>query len=490
MPPAIIIVGLGPGSSQHCTQAAADCLSRAVEVYTRAKNHPGLAGIQDRVRQLDSLYEQADDPARAHRQAAVDLVRLGQRVQGVVYATPGNPRLDEPALPFVLELAASHGLSVSVIPGISLLETILPLLGLSPGEPLQLVTAGAVAGLHHPPLAPDQPAIISQLYGPELAGRVKKTLLNGYKTELEVTLIETSDSETAALRSCHLADLDRQPGLDRLIGLYLPADTGNASLTTFQETVAHLRAPEGCPWDREQTHLSLRPFLLEETYEVLEALDAGNPAALAEELGDLLLQIALHAQIATEASDFKMGDIINHINRKLLRRHPHVFGDVAVSGVREVMVNWDAIKKEEKAKNNRDEATAENPAESALDGLPRGLPALAEALAISRRAVRVGFEWPDIEGVLDKLIEEAREITEATDPAHLEAEIGDLLFSAVNLARWRNVDPESALRATNARFARRFRKIETLAAARGKSLSEMSIEEMDALWEQAKLSAE
>ena len=490
MPSAIIIVGLGPGSSQHWTQAAAACLNQTAEIYTRTKNHPSLAGIQARVYGFDSLYEQAENLVQAHRQAAAELVRLGQRGEGVVYAVPGHPYLDEPAVPFIQEAAEVQGLPVTVIPGLSLLETTLFVLGLNAADPLQLVTAGVIAGLHHPPLAPDQPAVISQLYGPEPAARVKLTLLNSYKAEMEVTLIEASENETAALRTCALADLDRQPHLDRLIGLYLPADTNNASLVTFQETVAHLRAPEGCPWDREQTHLSLRPFLLEETYEVLEALDAGDQAALAEELGDLLLQIALHAQIATEAGDFKMGDIINHINRKLLRRHPHVFGDVAVSGVRDVMVNWDAIKKEEKAKNNRGGAAAENPAVSALDGLPRALPALAEALAVSKRAVRVGFEWPDIEGVLDKLIEEAREITEAVDPAHLEMEIGDLLFSAVNLARWRHVDPESALRATNARFARRFRKVEALAAAQGKTLPEMSIEEMDALWDQAKLLVE
>lgn len=487
MPPAIIIVGLGPGSSQHWTQAAVACLDQAAEVYARTQNHPSLAGIQARVRGFDRLYAQAGNPAQAHRQAAAELVRLGQRAEGVVYAVPGHPQLDEPALPFIRELAAAHGLPVTVIPGLSLLETSLVALGLNAGDPLQFASAGAIAGLHHPLLAPDQPAVISQLYGPELAARVKRTLLNGYRAELEVTLIEAGETETAAQRTCPLADLDRQPGLERLIGLYLPADPNNASLVTFQETVAHLRAPEGCPWDREQTHLSLRPFLLEETYEVLEALDAGDRLALAEELGDLLLQIALHAQIAAEAGDFKMGDIINSINRKLLRRHPHVFGDVTVSGVRDVMVNWDAIKKEEKAQNNRDKAAAEDPVVSALDGLPRALPALAEALAISKRAVRVGFEWPDIEGVLDKLIEEAREITEATGPAHLEAEIGDLLFSAVNLARWRNVDPESALRATNARFSRRFRKVEALAAAQGKTLPEMTIEEMDVLWNQAKL---
>jgi tetrapyrrole methylase family protein/MazG family protein len=230
----------------------------------------------------------------------------------------------------------------------------------------------------------------------------------------------------------------------------------------------------------------LRPYLLEETYEVLETFDADDPAAMAEELGDLLLQIVLHTQIAIDEGEFKMGDVIDHINHKLWRRHPHVFGDVDVNGVDEVLTNWEAIKQAEKAAKSTNSDRAGQPFTSALDGIPDTLPALAQALAISQRAVRVGFEWPNIQGVLDKLVEEAHEITEASDQAHLESEIGDWLFSAVNLARWRNVDPESALRATNARFVRRFKTIEALAAARGKSLPEMSIEEMDALWDEAK----
>jgi tetrapyrrole methylase family protein/MazG family protein len=315
-----------------------------------------------------------------------------------------------------------------------------------------------------------------------LAAQVKQTLLNAYAGNFVVTLVQPAGTPLEQVRSCPLDKLDEQAQFDETTTLYLPADTINSSLPAFQETIAHLRAPEGCPWDQAQTHQSLRPFLMEETYEVLEALDAANPAALAEELGDLLLQIVLHTQIATGAGEFRMGDVISHVNRKLVRRHPHVFGNVSVNGVEDVTSNWEAIKKAERFTSN-DPHVIEP---SVLDGVPKALPALAQALAISKRAVRVGFEWPNIEGVLDKLIEEAREITEATDPIHVEADIGDLLFSAVNLARWRGIDPERALRTTNARFTRRFKKLETLAAAQGKSLADMKIEEMDALWNEAK----
>jgi tetrapyrrole methylase family protein/MazG family protein len=220
---------------------------------------------------------------------------------------------------------------------------------------------------------------------------------------------------------------------------------------------------------------------LEEAYEVLEALDADDTEWLAEEMGDLLLQIVLHTQIAIDTGEFNMGDVIDHINRKLLRRHPHVFGNVVVNGVDDVTSNWESIKKAEKTAKGQTDQTP-----SALDGIPKAMPALTQALTISKRAVKMGFEWPNIEGVLDQLIEEAQEITEAESPEHLESEIGDLLFSAVNLARWRKIDPESALRGTNTRFKWRFQKMEELAAARGKNLPDLSTDDMEILWNEAK----
>jgi tetrapyrrole methylase family protein/MazG family protein len=369
-----------------------------------------------------------------------------------------------------------------MLPGLSYLEPTLTALKLDTIDNLQIAYAITVAQHYHPPLETGRPALVTHLQGQALAMQVKRTLLNAYPDEFGVTLVRAAGTETERVWSCALVELDQQDGLAEPATLYLPAETAGSSFASFQNTIAHLRSPEGCPWDREQTHQSLRPYLLEETYEVLEALDANDPAALAEELGDLLLQIVLHTQIATESGEFKMEDVIGHINRKLWRRHPHVFGEVVVNGVDEVTANWEAIKQAEKAnKNNTGPNSLADQLPSALDGVPKGLPALAAALVVSKKAVRVGFEWPNIEGVLDKLVEEAREITEATEQEHLETEIGDLLFSAVNLARWRNIDAESALRTTNARFTRRFKMLENLAAAQGKSIAEMSIEEMDLL---------
>jgi tetrapyrrole methylase family protein/MazG family protein len=241
------------------------------------------------------------------------------------------------------------------------------------------------------------------------------------------------------------------------------------------EIIARLRGPDGCPWDKEQTHQSLRANLLAECYEVMEALDEGDAAKLSEELGDLLLQIVLHAQIAKDDGDFEIGDVIESIATKIVRRHPHIFGTAKVKDAEEVMHNWEALKKAE-----RDEG------ESMLTGVPKDMPALAYAYEISRRAVRVGFEWENIEGVIDKMAEEIKEIKDANSREEKEREFGDLLFTLVNVARWEGVDAESALRQANRKFYRRFVQMEELCHRRGMNFAELSFKEKNDLWEEAK----
>jgi tetrapyrrole methylase family protein/MazG family protein len=244
---------------------------------------------------------------------------------------------------------------------------------------------------------------------------------------------------------------------------------------TFVKIIARLRGPDGCPWDKEQTHKSLRENLLSECYEVLEALDAGGADKLREELGDLLLQIVLHAQIAADSGEFNISDVTGGIAEKIVRRHPHIFSTVKAKNAAEVMHNWEALKKEE-----REEGA------SMLSGVPRAMPALAYALEISRRAVRVGFEWPDVEGVIDKLLEEIREIKAAVDGKEKESEFGDLLFTLVNYARWEGIDAESALREANLKFYRRFAYMEKLCHERGLSLDKLAPDAQNGLWEEAK----
>jgi MazG family protein len=256
---------------------------------------------------------------------------------------------------------------------------------------------------------------------------------------------------------------------------------------------AKLRAPDGCPWDREQTHESLRTYLIEEAYEVLEALESGNDAKFAEEMGDLLLQIVFHSQMAQERGSFTISDVIREIHDKMVRRHPHVFEETHAKNSAEVLRNWEQIKAEErlsKAEATGNASGAKGPKEaSLLDGVSRALPATLEGFQLTRKASRIGFDWENATGVFEKMGEETKELQNAVDAreqAKVEEELGDLLFAAVNLARFLKVDPEIALKKANAKFSRRFRSMEKLAREGGREFKNLPREEMEALWDLAK----
>ncbi len=249
------------------------------------------------------------------------------------------------------------------------------------------------------------------------------------------------------------------------------------SLTAIMEK---LRSDQGCSWDREQTHQSLTRYLIEEAYEVIDAIEQQDPQALAEELGDVLLQIVFHAQIASENGQFTMDDVLKAVCEKMIRRHPHVFADTEINSVEDVLSNWEAIKKREKANQDR---------KSLLDGIPKHLPALLRAEKIQSKAAKVGFDWNDISGTIAKLEEEIEEFKQAVAAANhgdMEAEIGDLFFSLVNVCRFLNINPERALNLTTNKFIRRFQYMEKQAALNNRELNTMSLAEMDQLWETAK----
>lgn len=253
--------------------------------------------------------------------------------------------------------------------------------------------------------------------------------------------------------------------------------------------MARLRAPGGCPWDREQTHSTLRTYLIEEAYEVLDALDSRDDSKFAEELGDLLLQVLFHAQIAAEDRRFSINDVIREIHDKMIRRHPHVFGNVKAKTSAQVLRNWELLKKEERRAKSVDPVETKV-AHSLLDGVPHAIPALLEAFQLTRKAARIGFDWPDVEGIFDKLHEESTELREVLhnkDSAdRIESELGDILFVAVNLSRFLNVDPEIALHKASAKFTRRFHEMEKIAREQGTSLSEIPRPQLESLWDQSK----
>jgi len=272
-------------------------------------------------------------------------------------------------------------------------------------------------------------------------------------------------------------------------------ESAGAWFERLVELQARLRAPKGCPWDIEQTHLSLRTYLIEEAYEVLEALESGDDGKFAEELGDLLLQVVFHAQIATEEGRFTAADVVREIHQKMVRRHPHVFGEKTAGNAAEVLKNWEQIKAEERRAKGAEQgsggAAPDKEAASLLDGIPHTLPAVMQGFQLTRRASRIGFDWENVEGVSEKLQEELGELGKARDAnsaRQVEEEIGDVLFAAVNLARFLKVDPEIALKRTNAKFSARFREMERVAAGSGRKLADVPREEMEALWDQAKSS--
>ena len=479
----IIIVGLGPGGDRQLTREAWDLLTAVQEIWLRTKRHPTVSGLPEHleVRSFDVLYDQADDFSDVYRGIAERVLDLAERPAGVVYGVPGHPLVGEATVSAILSRARESELDVRLVEGLSFVEPTLTALEVDALEGMQIVDAIEMAGSHHPPLNPNLPALVGQLYSRSLASSLKLTLMNEYPDEHEVALVQAVGTDRARIERRLLYQLDRPGLLDEtsahLTTLYVPPLRDVASFEGLQETVARLRAPGGCPWDREQSHESLRSGLLEEAYEAVSAIDRGSLDDLEEELGDLLLQVLLQTQIATEGGAFKMPDVIRGIDAKLKYRHPHVWGGAPVEDAGEVLQNWEALKRTEKADR-----------ESILDGVPTALPALQQAHTYGERVARVGFDWPDVAGVRAKVREEIAELEQASSRERQEAEVGDLLFAVANWARWLGVEPETALRRANARFSRRFASLEQQARERGLDIAELSIEELEAFWETAKAS--
>lgn len=476
----ITLLGLGPGDAAQLTLEAWRWLISLPRLYVRTRQHPTLAGLPETLEiiSFDDLYEKAERFEDVYEQIVTRVLELGRQT-AVTYAVPGHPFVAEATAPEILRRAKAEGIAVRVVDGLSFLEPTFAALELDPFPEMALVDAITLGRLHSPSFSPTQPALVAQIYSRAIASEVKLALGAVYPDEHPVQFVHAAGTGLQVVEELKLYEIDRSAHTGLLSTLYVPPLSAEGSLEGFQEIVAHLRAPDGCPWDRKQTHLSLRPYLLEETYEALDALDAEDPAKVAEELGDLLLQIVLHAQIASEEGSFSMADIIRGIHQKIVRRHPHVFGDVQVQGVGHVLQNWEKLKEAERAENG-------NAEKGLLDSIPKALPALIQAQEYQDRAARVGFDWADIAPVRAKIFEELEEVDHAPDATSRAKELGDLLFAVVNLIRWHKVDAESSLRETNQRFRSRFSYIERTAKRQGRELNKMTLAEMDALWDEAK----
>lgn len=480
----ISIVGLGPGDIDDLSRKAWRVLKNAKTVYLRTSRHACVSCLpQNEItyHSFDNLYENSEAFEDVYTTIVNTIIDEAKKGQDIVYAVPGDPLVGESTTMRIMKQAQIDSIDVEIINGISFIEPMLALIGIDALDGLQIYDGLDIVTMHHPPLNPDYPALIGQVYSRQVASNVKLTLMNQYHDDFEVTLIHAAgNSEGESVEKLPLYKIDRSERINHLTSLYVPKLGEMASFEQFQEIIAHLRAPEGCPWDRKQTHTSLRPYLLEEAYEVLEAIDNDDPQALYEELGDLLLQIVLHTQIAIDDGEFYMSDVLRHVSAKMVRRHPHVWGDVDVNNnADQVLSNWEALKQQEKADKGEED-------KSMLNGIPKGLPALLQAYQYQARAAKVGFDWDDRADVIAKIREEIDELINAETDAEKADEFGDLLFALVNWARWMKIEPENALRDANSKFYRRFNYIEQAVKSNGKLLTDYTLAELDALWDEAK----
>jgi tetrapyrrole methylase family protein/MazG family protein len=369
----ITIIGLGPGNPSQITQEAWEVIQTASEIWLRTRQHPTVASLPATVHleSFDALYDDGASFEDVYAAIVEKILTLGEREQGVIYAVPGDPFIAEATSPEIVRRARQAGLNVRIINGLSFLEPAFSSLGLDPFPQLTLVDAIELSQLHVPSFPVDKPALVAQIYSRLVAAEVKVTLNSIYPDEHQVTLVHSAGTQDEVIEVIPLFEIDRSPHIGLLTILYIPPLEQGSSFEAFQEIVAHLRAPDGCPWDREQTHETLRPHLLEEAFETLAALDSKEPQQMTEEFGDLLLQIVLNAQIGSEEEGFSMTDILKGIHHKIIHRHPHVFGDTQVENVKNVLKNWEKIKEDER-KTNGDSA------KGILDGVPMALPALIQ----------------------------------------------------------------------------------------------------------------
>ncbi len=486
----ITIVGLGSGDTDQLTVGIYNKLQAAKRLYVRTKDHPALSAVTAEFVTFDDVYESRDSFPEVYAEIAERLLQAASDAgvsEEIVYAVPGHPMVAERTVQILREKGKALGVDVQVLGGESFLDAAFTRLGFDPIEGFQLLDA---SGLNAHLLQPRLHTVIGQVYDTFTASDVKLSLMELYPDDYEVTVAHALGVQgQEQIRQVPLHELDHVQDYGNLSLIYVPrTDDEAVRYRTFErlhEIVEILRSPGGCPWDREQTHQSLRQNFIEETYEVLETIDEDDPDHMQEELGDVLLQIMLHAQIEEETGTFNVYDVIEGLNRKLIFRHPHVFGDREAGDAQAALQNWDAMKAEEKRLKgqNPDEA-------SVLDGIPRDLPALLTAYKLQKKAAKVGFDWDDVEGALGKLDEELGELKEAIRDGQTAEEqlleLGDLLFCTVNVARFMGADPEQALALVNLKFKRRFGYIEQSLRSRGLTLKDADLKEMDRLWDEAK----
>jgi len=494
----ITVVGLGSGDENQLTLGVWKTIKAAAKVYVRTEQHPVVAYMREEgihCESFDQLYE-AHESFNSTYEAIVSflLTEAARSATPIVYGVPGHPMVAEATVQQLIAGSKEMDIAVHVIGGESFLDQAFIRLGFDPIEGFALLDA---ADLKSSLIRPHMHTIIGQVFDPFTASDVKLALMEIFPDDYPIVVAHALGVQGEEhIETLPLYEIDRIERYGNLSIIYIPRtddlNLRNRSFERLHEIVQILRSPEGCPWDREQTHSSIRKNLIEEMYEVLETIDEDNPVTMCEELGDLLLQIMLHAQMEEEEGSFTVWDIIAGLNEKLIRRHPHVFGDRTANNAEEALDAWQEMKRVEKQGNIGSSSKA-----SQLAGIPRELPAIMYAYKLQKKAAEVGFDWDRIEDVLEKVEEEIDEVRELLHPGDsneteekkfaLKQELGDLLFAAVNAARFCRVDPEEALQFTNRKFINRFNYIEQQLERAGKSFSDTNLAEMEQWWQEAKI---
>lgn len=475
----IDIIGLGAGDAEQLQLGIyKQLLHTTKSVYVRTKSHPVIDSLQAEgitFHSFDEVYEAKTDFAEVYEDIAEQLMEHA-RTEAIIYAVPGHPTLAERTVQLLLK---QDKIPVDVRGGQSFLDDLFLSLHIDPIEGFQFVDA---LSFNRSQLDYRHHLIFGQVYDRFVASDVKLTLLEDLSADHPVKVVEAAGSRQENIRTVPLKELDHNLEISNLTSVYVPPVPEkdlHHTFTCLRDVIARLRAPDGCPWDRKQTHESLRQYVMEEVYELIDAIDAQDDEGIIEELGDVLLQVMLHSQIGEDEGYFSIDDVIKAITDKMIHRHPHVFQEQTPETIEVVQQDWDALKQEEK-RNQR---------ESVLDGVPKHIPSLAKAYQLQQKAGKFGFEWDTVAGAWEKLKEEMTEVHQAVDQENreeMEKELGDVLFVLANISRYYKINPEVALNRTNQKFISRFSFVEKKLKEANQSISEASLTEMDWYWNEAK----
>lgn len=479
----IKIVGLGAGDINQLSLGIYKLLKQEKKVFIRTKEHPVILQLEQEglsFPSFDDVYEKHDQFEAVYEEIT-DLLLREASIENIVYAVPGHPLVAERTVQLLLERGEDNGISIEIVGGQSFIDSLFQSLKIDPIDGFQLLDGTA---LNRDEIQLRHHMIIGQVYDAYIASEVKLTLLEKLPYDYIVYIVTAAGSEMEKIKKVPLYELDHEAELNNLTSVYVPPVRDEEILlkdfNKLRNIIATLRGPDGCPWDKKQTHMSLKKYLIEECYELIEAINKEDTEHMIEELGDVLLQVLLHSQIGEDDGYFSLDDVIEGLSEKMIRRHPHVFGDVSANNEETVLKNWQEIKHQEKGINEN----------SYMEGINSTLPNLLRAQDIQKKAAEVGFDWPVVQDAWKKVKEEINEFQEEIekkgDFSHQVMEFGDILFALVNVARFYKINPELALYETNQKFMRRFSYIEKRVRESKKDFSEFTLDELDNYWEEAK----